>query len=241
MRVELVGHLFQDTYSIALHSHQCWEYVYYTSGSGILYVDGEEIPFMAGELFVMPPGVVHGERAEGGFQNYHCSISSCDFSAKSYVKISDRDGAFLSLMEGMYREYHLQRKNWRSIVDTHLQLLDQYIYSFLQEPTLNYYVSVAVTAMLDNLSNSQFSVDAMISEFPFHRNYFVRLFQGQIGKTPLRFLTDHRISYAIQLLETRESSGLSLKEISRMAGYQDYYYFSRVFKKSTGRAPSDWK
>ena len=240
MRVELVGHLFQDTYSIALHSHQCWEYVYYTSGCGTVYMNDEAIPFKAGELFIIPPGVIHGERAEGGFQNYHCSVSSCNLKAKSYICIEDRDHSFLTVMEGMHREYHLQRNNWHSIVDTHLQLLDQYIYSFLQEPRFNHYVSVAVSTMLENLSNPHFSVDSMIAGFPFHKNYFIRLFQRQIGKTPLRFLIDRRMAYAIQLLETRETSALSLKEIARMAGYQDYYYFSRTFKKSTGRAPSDW-
>ena len=109
MRVELIGHLFQDTYIIALHSHQCWEYGYYTSGCGTVYMNDEAIPFKAGELFIIPPGVVHGEHAEGGFQNYHCSVSSCNLKTKSYIRIEDRDHSFLTVMEGMHREYHLQR------------------------------------------------------------------------------------------------------------------------------------
>lgn len=240
MKVDWVGYLFQDEYSIAPHSHQCWEYIYYTNGSGIVCIDGEEVPFKSKDLFLIPPGVVHGERAEGGFRNYHCLISSCDLTEKSYIKITDRDDALFHVMEGMYKEYHLQRKIWASIVDTHLQLMNQYIYSFLQEPKLNHYVAKALSVILENISNPSFSVDAMISSFPFHKNYFIRLFRSQIGKSPFRFLADHRISYATQLLDTRESSGLTLKEISRMAGYQDYYYFSRVFKKATGRSPSDW-
>ena len=240
MRVDLVGHLFQDTYSIALHSHKCWEYVYYTSGSGTVFMNDEEVAFKAGDLFIIPPGIVHGELAESGFQNYHCSVSVCVFSGKEYVKISDRDDSIRGVMEQMHREYHLQRNNWAAIVDTHLQLLDQYVYSFSQEPKRNPYVSTAISVMLENLSNPHFSVEDMIEGFPFHKNYFMRLFQKQVGKTPLRFLIDRRMAYATQLLETRGTSGLSLQEIARMAGYQDYYYFSRTFKKSTGHAPSDW-
>ncbi len=240
MRVDLVGHLFRDTYSIALHSHKCWEYVYYTSGCGTVFMDDEEVEFKAGDLFIIPPGIVHGELAERGFQNYHCSVSVCDFSGKEYMKFTDRDDTIYGVMERMYKEYHLQRNNWAAIVDTHLRLLDQYVYSFAQEPKLNQYVSKAISTMLDNLSNPHFSVETMIAGFPFHKNYFMRLFQRQVGKTPLRFLADHRVSYAKQLLETRRMSGLTLKEIACMAGYNDYYYFSRVFKKTTGRAPSEW-
>ena len=241
MRVELVGHLFCDTYSIALHKHQCWEYVYYTRGSGIVYMDGEAIPFEAGDFFIIPPGIVHGEDAKSGFQNYYCSLCSCDLPSSGYIKLQDRDGVLLNAMERMYMEYHLKRNNRSAIVDTHLQLIDQYIYSFWNEPDSNRYVSEAVSTILENISNPKFSVDEMIESFPFQKNYFMRMFQRQIGKTPLRFLIDHRMSYAIQLLEARKISGLSLKEISYMAGYNDYYYFSRAFKKHTGYSPIEWR
>lgn len=240
MRVEVIGRLFQDTYSIDLHNHQCWEFVYYTHGGGVVYMNGEPVPFEAGDLFLIPPGVIHGEQAEGGFRNYYCSTNTCDIYTRTYFKLHDHDEAFLQVFERMYLEYHLQRNNWRSIVDTLLQLLNQYVISGMQEPQLNPYVAQAVTDILENMSDASFSVDAMISHYPFQKNYFVRLFKGQMGKTPLQYLTEHRISYAGQLLSTRESSGRSLKEIARMAGFTDYYYFSRVFKKTTGRAPSEW-
>ena len=240
MRIKLVGHLFCDTYSIALHKHQCWEYVYYTRGGGIVYMDGEAIPFTAGDFFIIPPGIVHGEDAKGGFQNYYCSISSCDLPNNGYIKLEDRDGVLFNAMEHMYMEYHLQRKNRSAIVDTHLQLIEQYIYSFWDEPNSNRYVSAAVSTILENISNPDFSIDTMIEGYPFQKNYFMRMFQSQVGKTPLRFLIDHRMSYAKQLLDAQEISGLSLKEISYMAGYHDYYYFSRTFKKSVGCSPSVW-
>lgn len=33
---------------------------------------------------------------------------------------------------------------------------------------------------------------------------------------------------------------MSLTEVSEMCGYNDYRYFSRVFKAETGKAPSEY-
>jgi AraC family transcriptional regulator of arabinose operon len=38
-----------------------------------------------------------------------------------------------------------------------------------------------------------------------------------------------------------EDTGLSIKEISSKLGYDDQFYFSRVFKSINGIAPSDYR
>lgn len=68
--------------------------------------------------------------------------------------------------------------------------------------------------------------------------YFSRLFRTQIGKTFIDYLTDLRIARASQLL--REGR-LSVKEITAAVGYSDPNYFSRIFKKITGRTPSEFR
>ncbi|HET7658182.1 MAG TPA: AraC family transcriptional regulator, partial [Bacillales bacterium] len=68
--------------------------------------------------------------------------------------------------------------------------------------------------------------------------YFSKLFKEQSGTTFIDYLTEVRIRRGKQLLqETR----MSLKEICYEVGYRDPNYFSRVFKKITGRTPSDYR
>jgi len=47
-----------------------------------------------------------------------------------------------------------------------------------------------------------------------------------------------KIYYACQLLTQRE---LIIKEIADKIGYDDPYYFSRIFKKVTGKSPAQYK
>lgn len=68
--------------------------------------------------------------------------------------------------------------------------------------------------------------------------YFSKVFKQHVGETFIDFLTGLRIDRAKELIE---EGRLSLKEICYEVGYKDPNYFSRVFKKVTGVAPSEYR
>ncbi|HEU5139234.1 MAG TPA: response regulator transcription factor [Bacillales bacterium] len=68
--------------------------------------------------------------------------------------------------------------------------------------------------------------------------YFSKLFKEYNGSTFIEYLTEVRIRRAKTLLK---STRMSLKEICFEVGYHDPNYFSRVFKKSAGRSPSQYR
>ena len=57
--------------------------------------------------------------------------------------------------------------------------------------------------------------------------------------TPLEYLTQIRIEQAKSYLIN--SNIYSISEIADMCGFSDQYYFSRVFKKTVGVSPRDYK
>ena len=69
-------------------------------------------------------------------------------------------------------------------------------------------------------------------------SYFKRLFIMKFNISPVKYITKKRISYACDLLV---SNKYSVSDIAFMAGYNDVYYFSRVFKENTGMSPSEYK
>lgn len=68
-------------------------------------------------------------------------------------------------------------------------------------------------------------------------SYFGSVFKAILGKSPIDYLTDYRISLAKKyLLET----GYNVCQVANLVGYEDVYYFSSVFKHRTGISPSQF-
>ena len=68
--------------------------------------------------------------------------------------------------------------------------------------------------------------------------HLFRLFKSETGKTPLEYKTELRIECAKTLLADGECQ---VGEIAVMLGFESIYYFSRVFKKSVGISPTEYK
>lgn len=69
-------------------------------------------------------------------------------------------------------------------------------------------------------------------------SHFFALFKRRIGSAPMDYFTRLRMQRACRLLE---DTGFSIKEISSKLGYDDQFYFSRVFKSINGVAPSAYR
>ena len=67
---------------------------------------------------------------------------------------------------------------------------------------------------------------------------FYRLFRNETGQTPIEYRNRLRIERAASLLADGECT---VGEISSMLGFGSLYYFSRIFKKMTGRSPTAYQ
>ena len=65
-----------------------------------------------------------------------------------------------------------------------------------------------------------------------------RLFQRQAGTSPMQFLIQQRMRVACRLMDT---TSLTIREIAAKTGYEDPYYFSRLFSKAIGHSPRDYR
>ena len=61
-----------------------------------------------------------------------------------------------------------------------------------------------------------------------------------MGVSPLEYMTALRMKSAETLLTAMWTNEYSITEIAQMCGFEDALYFSRVFKKYYGCAPSNF-
>jgi AraC family transcriptional regulator len=70
------------------------------------------------------------------------------------------------------------------------------------------------------------------------RQYFTKAFKATTGFAPHRWLQQHRIDHAKQLL--RETS-LPIADIAIRCGFADQSHLTRVFTALAGHSPAAWR
>ena len=80
------------------------------------------------------------------------------------------------------------------------------------------------------------SLEEVSSEVGFSGSYFSTLFRKETGKNFLEYLTDVRIEEAKTLL--RESR-MTIENVAKSVGINDYKRFSKTFRKLTGISPKE--
>lgn len=68
--------------------------------------------------------------------------------------------------------------------------------------------------------------------------YFSRKFSEKMNISPKRYIINKRIERAKELLDFTDAS---ICEISNSVGYEDQFYFYRIFKKYTGMSPTEYR
>jgi len=88
------------------------------------------------------------------------------------------------------------------------------------------------------LSRPGFTVEQAADDLNMSYETFRRWFRDHSGIPPHRYHRQQLVNLAAKLLDTTD---LKSAEIARNLGFYDEAYFSRVFKKVTGRSPREYR
>lgn len=81
------------------------------------------------------------------------------------------------------------------------------------------------------------SISELAKRFNLSDTHFRRLFRNYTGRSPREFVTSLRISKAKELLLQNKK----IKEVANIVGFEDKFYFMRVFRTVTGISPGRWQ
>ena len=86
--------------------------------------------------------------------------------------------------------------------------------------------------------NQKIMINDLAQQFFLNPSYLSNLFKLETGKSFTAYLVECRLQKAANLLETTD---LTLYEISAEVGYEDYFHFSKLFKKHMQSSPANYR
>lgn len=123
--------------------------------------------------------------------------------------------------------------------------LYQFIATFLfpelhlkkKKPFASDIITSAVQYMRKNIAQ-RVTVSKMASKHGVSASHFSNLFRKATGMAPMDYFIQLKIKKACELLY---ASKIKIKDVAQYVGYDDPYYFSRLFKKHMTLSPEQYK
>jgi AraC-like DNA-binding protein len=86
--------------------------------------------------------------------------------------------------------------------------------------------------------NEEISIEEYALSRHVSASWFNKSFKKVVGITPMKYILSTRIRNAQVLLETTD---YNISNIASMVGYENAFYFSRLFKKQKGLSPAAYR
>ena len=97
------------------------------------------------------------------------------------------------------------------------------------------FVKEAITYINENYFE-ELTLSSLAEKYSVESSYFSRVFKQETGENLMLYISGKRIEKAKELMAQPE---INITEVAFMVGYDDYTYFSKVFKKTTGMSPRE--
>lgn len=198
--------------------------------------------YARGDILVVPP-LTACTRVERGDDGYiFMEGTALPFRSLQTVK-EEKGGGFAHAFLQAERYFGEGSERSSAVLSALGDLIVSYIVAQTERQALSPVVESLCADIAANVSNSSYALDAVIRALPLNYDYVRKLFKSQTGATPHEYLTSLRMHLARQLLlsgMSNQYSRYSVAQISEMCGFAEPLYFSRVFKKHFGAAPSDY-
>ncbi len=101
-----------------------------------------------------------------------------------------------------------------------------------------YTLPLKIKEFIDNHYTDELNINNICEHTCYSRSYIIKSFKDSYGYCISKYIESKRLSLAIELMHM---SNASITEIASECGFNDPYYFSKVFKKVYGCSPSKAK
>jgi AraC family transcriptional regulator, arabinose operon regulatory protein len=258
LHIHSLGFFAHARYHYVIRNKGCQEYIliYCREGKGKITLNGREIKIEPNQLIVLPPNIPH--RYEADHTNpwsiywvHFMGAKAEIFSRKLYEPVfaaqteNSRIEVRLELFEEIFntlrRGFNIDNLNFANIVFAHFLATFTHAEQFQQQKRSSEYsnnvISRVVHYMNENIENN-LTIHDFASYCGYSPSYFYRKFMREMEIAPMNYFTNMKINKASILLVT---TNMQVSQIAAKVGYKDSFHFSRVFSKTLGISPNQFR
>lgn len=212
-------------------------------------VDGKVLEAFRGDVVFAPQGTLykvdffdvdHSLNTHSYTANFEMrDADGIEFSEDGGLRIiiHDRTGEFVPMVAELSSACNDFRNNQLRIMSKFCALLDSII-TGINERSEEYYpirrgIDILSIEWNRNERISRYAQLCGISE-----SYFHMLFKKWSGLSPVEYRNRLRVAHAKSILQ---NTSMSVAEVAVAVGFDDQFYFSRVFKLVTGTSPQKYR
>lgn len=221
------------------HTHRALELVYFLAGTGTTMIDGQTYEVQSNCFCVIPAHVVHNQISETTITSICICLSDSGLEPSQGLWV-DSSGEIRNCLQRLMEELTIQESGYSMITEGYLLatvgLVKRAIKKNIPQDRRQALVSQAVHIIEEKEGN--LSIDEIAGQLFVSKDYLRHLFTQYVGQSPLRTIVSARVDHAKKLLKNPE---LPIADIAERCGFEDPYYFSRLFKSYTGKSPSAFR
>ena len=253
---------------VPLHWHDSMEIIYIKYGIGIVQVDFETYTAEAGDIFLIPPGHLHGLRGISKkrmeYENIFFDMSflgsdSVDLCSQKYLlpvingkiplpsHVGKEDSSYASISACLNACDHLcamHSAGYELAVKGNLMILFSILVQLKtgenthSAPQKNMQKLKTVLARIERDYDKKLTVNDMADECGYSPSHFMRWFKDVTGTGFAAYLIEYRLNKASLSLRNTNDTILS---ISEQNGFDNLSNFNRLFKKRFEMTPSQFR
>lgn len=247
------------------HRHDFYAAVLFTKGSGMHEIDFQKYNVSEGSLFFLSPGQIHSWELSEDIEGY-IFFCSQEFYEIHYVNQKLRNFPFfgsvsfprklqlvaqeLKRMVSLFKELEKEHQSKNMMKEGFILSLMSQIFIRATRLFSKDFETLASSARLsyfkhyqdfENLLEQHFTAHKSIAYYASSLNisskHLNRIVQTVVQKTATEIITERVVLEAKRMLMYLDES---LVEIAFRLGYEEYSYFVRVFRKSSGMTPTQF-
>lgn len=234
-------------------------FIYCVKGKGWFSINGVTKNINENQFFILPAGIPHAYGSDEtepwtiywihfkGYNAQFCleeqQVYPKNIIPGEHSRIEYRNQLFEKIYSTFGMGYSMEHLQYASMC-LHYYMASLMYINIFRDDTFSEnstrekdLANSAIHFMRENIEK-KIMVEDIAHELHLSTSYFSTQFQKSTGFTPIAYLNNLRIQEACQYLDFTD---MKINQLCHKIGYDDAYYFSRIFTKIMGISPKEYK